>query len=220
MKPKTMKQKTQQNRKYSATAEKMSLANKVVSNAAKKALEDLKVRNPDFEGLNFSAGVMMVRPQGQKGVTKAYMALAELIANVGDRKFPNRNQTEMLKEIQSKYSDLKLYPAVWNKKLSGGLKQKIKQRIEANLTTPVSLANCNTLAEMRRKVLSTRATAAPSSHKFKPSIIFTGESVTIGRKVYPLEMRGSGKYPCIRVEHRGRRQWLRMDVLVTLLKAV
>lgn len=179
--------------------------------------EKLKQSNPDYADLGVKP-MNIIYVKGRKGITKAYLRIAKVM--ITPRGVSEKTQKEILEAVQAEYPNLKLNPNIWNRKLHPGIKKTIEKHIQGNTVSRVSIKDCNTLAEIKKKIkISTQAKG--KSETFKTEITFTEESVIIGKNSYALVMRGTGErtYPSIRVDIPGKgRCWVRADALLAVLK--
>lgn len=154
--------------------------------------------------------------KGQKGISKAYLKIAEhmtWLSNV------DKTQVSIIAQVQEKLPDLIIRPNIWNKKLSGRFKHKIIEKVKCNLSKPVDLRGCDTLAKIRKKVKMALRIAS-GALTFQPKIIVGGNTITIEKKSYSIVMRSvkGYSYPYIRVDVKNKRRcWVRADGLVAML---
>jgi hypothetical protein len=129
----------------------------------------------------------------------------------------DKTQTQILAEIRPSFSNHNIQPNVWNRPLTKQQITKLK-RLGGNFQQPINLAGCKTLAQAKKRIQAALH-ASDATSSFKGTITIDNDKVVVGKQVYSIEKRtASGhEYPSIRVNVGGKRSWLRVDLLRSLL---
>lgn len=204
--PQTIAQK-----QFAAKKGKLAELQKAANQAALQAAKEWLAKNPDSADLKIRP--MNVAYIQRKGNTAK--AITELAIRMMYPSNQDRTQKQILEDIKPMFADLELYSSIWQKKLSTGLLKQVVAKVNGNLPQKDSFTGCTTLSQIRKRV-KTKLQVAKGKRGFKAEITFTNESVIIGKRSYPLELRGP--HYCIRVTTKsGKRCWVRMDGLAAAL---
>jgi len=130
----------------------------------------------------------------------------------------DRTQAEILRQIRPNFATHNIQPNVWNRILTRKQLERLKQLAGSNFRKPIDIAGCKTLAQAK-KCIQAALHAGDASFSFKGIITIDDDALVIGKETYPIEKRkASGhEYPSIRVNVNGKRQWLRVDTLRSIL---
>lgn len=124
-------------------------------------------------------------------------------------------QKKILEIIQPHFGEEKLYPNIWQKKLEPWAINLVKSTLgdETNIT------GCKTLSDIKKRMIE-KLGSQTGSKTYKVTITITRKVITVGKKLYPVTVRGTGKYkyPCIRVTFGNKRHWLPIATLGGLVK--
>ena len=212
------KNKTPQQQQYKLKKDAISNLQDYVDAAAKSAVERWKTQHPEYPDLSVKP-MNRVYVKNKAGITRAIIHIARILPLMENL---SKTQAAILKEVQEGFPESKLSANIWNKPLNAAVLKNVEQAVLGNRgDIPINLKGCNTLSSIRKRIKKSYTINVTKNYKFKADITFTAAAVFLGNVSYPLVMRKSGNssYPCIRVNTKDKRVWVRADALVAMLKA-
>jgi hypothetical protein len=211
-----MNPKTPQQKQYQRVRQKKDDLQKVVNEAAKYAEREWLARNPDYKDLAVKR-MNIAYVKNKKGVSKGIIEIAKWLPLPG---YAYKTNVEILQEMAKVFPQYELTPNVWSKTLSPGMLKRVYEAVRCNSNKPYNLKGCKTLSKIKKRIKAFHDSEADKPYIFKPTIVVTGETVVINNTSYPLIVRQAKgvEYLCIRVPVKGKRCWLRVDALITVLK--
>lgn len=189
---------------------------KRLNSMVRKAAKELAAENSDYKDF-------CVIPQNvtymknKEGVILAIFKIAEQMMWPSSME---KTQDQIRADVQTLFPGLEIKKGIWGRPLLGKVRKRVDEIVTGNMMSAPSFAKCKTLSQFRRKVLTQRKVAS-GLRTFKLPITIGKDTVVIGSQAYALERYNVGKYkyPRIRIECKGKRQPLRMDVLASALIA-
>lgn len=175
--------------KYAQIDALRSDAVRFVNKAAEAAMREWVNADPANRG---ALGIKAMNFAYKKGGVGFFKIVPAIVDALVMPRGLDKTQTQILAEIQTDFPQSKLNMNLWNRPLSPSARTKAQSRIDGNMATPISIRDCKTLAEIRKKLML-KAQPKSRAYTFKPTITFTKDKLIVGKKVYSYS-KGKPRY--------------------------
>lgn len=178
--------------------------------AAKAEWNKHKAKHPELSGWELGGEIFCYkkRPPGFSRVIK------EIMKHLTYPGYADKKQVEILEGIKPLFPQHNLQPTIWNKKLRKSQLETMKSYLPGNNLGSVDIQGCKTLAHIKRRIEAYLHPCNKVFYEFRRKIMMDDRAVVVDKQLYRIETR---KHPSIRITIDGKRCWLRVDVLKTLL---
>lgn len=164
-----------------------------------------------------------ITPKAKKGSYRAVPYALEMLLEVP--LLATYSNTDLLKLLKVKHPKTPIPSGLWSKKLAKYDIEALKKVLKtfelkgSNIKyTESLLRGCKTLSQIKKKIL-TDYNIREAKHSVNLSIKLSDSSLQVNGNQYQISEReyGGKKRECIRIiDSEGRRQWLRVDLLLAL----
>lgn len=213
----TTKPLTPQQREYKKTSDNKKNFQRLVNQAAAATAAQLSKSRPEFA----SFAVKPLNVAYIRGKSKSGKVIQELAKITCEDATGNKTKASLVQAIQPQFPEYSIPANIWSRQLSPALFRKIEDIVQSGLFYKVSIRGCKTLAEVKDKLkASIKMEAAVKT--YKPKVAVSRDSVVVNDVVYPVAQRNPKDKTslAVRVTVAGKkRQWIRLDALVTLLSS-
>jgi hypothetical protein len=180
---------------------------RVLSNAIRDAEASYRSEHPEAASLRTRADILVwrKRPRGfsrhRIDLVRLWLDSPATLAETNDA---------VVERLKQKFNPHPVPASILTREIPSGAKKEISELL-AQRGRALDIARHNTLSKIKRALRAQEATeAAPCVHRV--NVTFAAAAVIVGDRSYPVTPHANG-YGRIRVG----RQWLRCDVLETLL---
>ncbi|MGH1399079.1 MAG: hypothetical protein ACRBCT_07685 [Alphaproteobacteria bacterium] len=184
--------------------------------AQASAIRIFEAEKPALAKLVSSRTTNIVYKKRPKGYTKI---IPDIIALMVEADNIDKTQKQLIEDVSAKHPKQDIAQSIWSKDLQKYDLDAIKKQLEKDGLPPEIVKGCKKLSQVRKKLKDHLYEEREKTREFKINISVNKKRVVIGKKSYPVVLRNSKnkKYPCIRVNLRDKRHWLRIDVLTKAL---
>lgn len=222
MDKKTSKKPVNQQKAYKDTAEFLKkiqvVMNKAAREAGKQEHQRLLKSNPELVGkkIHFLPDNRCL-PSAEIPFTEAYLKILDAMLFTGGSE---KTQKEINEEVRKQFfpDKGKISLNIWTKPLEPWAIRNITTRIMSNMTKPVDITGCKTLGEIRRRLKVSQSDGG-AVFQYSGKILVNKKVVEVGKASYPIMKRRKAYAIQIPINNDdGKRQWIRLDALLALLK--
>ncbi|MFO0389573.1 MAG: hypothetical protein ACK502_07650 [Alphaproteobacteria bacterium] len=188
--------------------------------------QEIKAHNPHLSGFEVKTKPYSYkkRPAGFNKVIErlmseiSYPSGMNYDSGVSYTAGADRTQAAIIERIRPSFSNHKILPNVWNRKLTKKQFEKMQGMAWRNFRKPIDIKGCKTLAQVKKRIQAA-IHANDATFTFKGTIAIDNKAVIVGKDIYAIETRKSTghEYPSIRVNIGNKRAWLRVDLLRLIL---
>ncbi|MGH1399176.1 MAG: hypothetical protein ACRBCT_08180 [Alphaproteobacteria bacterium] len=184
--------------------------------AQDSAIRIFEAEKPALAKLVSSRTTNIVYKKRPKGYTKI---IPDMIALMIEDDNIDKTQKQVIEDVSADHPKQDIAQSIWSKDLQKYEIDAIKKQLEKDGLPEDIVKGCKKLSQIRQKLKDHLYEEREKTREFKTNISVNKKRVVIGKKSYPVVFRNSKnkKYPCIRINLRDKRYWLRIDVLTKAL---
>lgn len=184
----------------------------------KQAQKDLKVERPDLYDVVAAKVPVIAYKRRPTGFSKVIPDIA-LCMIMTFQDSLNLTKKKLIDDVGKRHPKQNVTTSLLYRELQSYEKKEIEKKMRCSGIYDFKFSSYKNLSELHNQLKIYFHLKEEKPRKFKANISIHKDLVVIGKKAYPVTFRGSKnkEYPCIRVNIKSKRHWIRVDALMVAL---